>query len=474
MGKILLVDDDSRLVNAFSHILTRRGHSVVATGTAEEGLALLENEAPEIVVLDIHLPGGSGLDAFKQIKERGYQAPVIVMTGESTMQNAVEAMALGAYSYQLKPFEPEEMLKTIEQGLEDFRIRQEIGADHELPDQPVSGTIIGRSPAMQEVYKSIGRVAPTDATVMIRGESGTGKELVARFIHDYSRRSTAPFVAVNCLAIPESLLESELFGHEKGAFTGADARRIGRFEQARGGTLFLDEIGDIPPSVQGKILRVLQERVFHRVGGEQILNADVRVMTATSRNVEQAVRDGQFRDDLLYRLNVVTIRLPPLRERPDDIPALVDAFVRRFAAELQIDAPKVSSEALAVLSAYRWPGNVRELEHCVCRALVFQRGAVLHPEHIKTALGMDQDQDGGNASLRTEQLRDAVHGHLLTHGGGKAFDSLSDQVESLLLHEALRLAGGNQARAARLLGLPRQTFRAKLSRHPADHDSPSE
>ena len=468
MGKILLVDDDVRLVTAFTHILSKRGHRVVAVATAEEFLRTVENDPPELVILDVHLPGASGLDAFRKIKDVGNPATVIVMTGESTMQNAVEAMALGAFSYQLKPFDPEEMLLTIQRGLEDFRLRQEFAASNPAVKEPSCVTLTGRSAPMQEIYKSIGRVAPTETTVLIRGESGSGKELVARVIHQYSRRSHGPFVAINCSAIPETLLESELFGHEKGAFTGADSRRIGRFEQARGGTLFLDEIGDFPPGVQSKILRVLQERVFSRVGGDETIGTDVRVLSATNRNLELAVRSGKFREDLLYRLNVVTILVPPLRNRREDIPILVGEFTQRFALEFQVSPPVVLPEAMDVLINHDWPGNVRELQHCICRAMVFHPGAVLHREQIQTALGAEHHKVGPNSSDAQDLLRNAVRSHLLTHGGGRVFDTMTEKVESLLLCEALRLASGNQTSAAKLLGLARQTFRWKLSHHLQD------
>ena len=349
MSRILLVDDEEGVLPALVELLRSEGHEVVTARRAAEALERLAAEEFELVILDVRLPGISGLDALERIKQGQPKLPVIVMTGQGTMETAVEATKRGAFDYHLKPFEPAEMLETIERALEGARLMRGQVA---VGSANVAGTedaIIGQSPGMQQVFKAIGRVAQTDATVLIRGESGTGKELVARAIYQHSLRSDAPLLVVNCVAIPETLLESELFGYEKGAFTGATARRIGKLEQASGGTIFLDEIGDVPPSIQAKILRVLQEREFERLGGNETIRTDVRVLSATNRDLEIAIAEGDFRGDLYHRLDVVTIHVPPLRQRREDLPFLVDYFLERFARELKTDRPPLSEGVMEVL-----------------------------------------------------------------------------------------------------------------------------
>jgi transcriptional regulator with GAF, ATPase, and Fis domain len=355
------------------------------------------------------------------------------------------------------------MLTTVERALEAARLMQRHVALGVEAAGSATDAIIGQSAAMQQVYKTIGRVAPTDATVLIRGESGTGKELVARAIYQHSLRSEQPLVVLNCAAIPETLLESELFGHEKGAFTGAAGRRIGKFEQADGGTIFLDEIGDIPLGVQAKILRVLQDKTFERLGGNQNLCADVRVLAATNRNLEQAIAEGGFREDLYHRLNVVTVSVPPLRDRGEDVPLLVDYFLDRFARELQIDKPPLAEEALQLLRQYPWPGNVRELQHCIHRALILTRGHALQAEDVRPLLGEERLPAVGG--FDPQRLGQCVQDFLEHHRSLRPFDELLETVERLLLTAALARAQGNQSQAARLLGIPRPTLHAKLQKH---------
>ena len=334
MSRILVVDDERNVLLGFEEVLRPEGHEVITSTHAQEALEHIEAEEFDLVILDIRMPGMSGLDALKRIKQGHPKLPVIIMTGEGTMETAIEATKCGAFDYHLKPFEPADMIRTIEKALQCTRLMKgQVALGRQ--NAAAGDAIIGQSLPMQEVYKAIGRVAQTDATVLIRGESGTGKELVARAVYQHSLRSEAPLSVVNCVAIPETLLESELFGYEKGAFTGATARRIGKFEQASGGTIFLDEIGDMPLSIQAKILRVLQEKEFERLGGNQTIRVDVRVLTATNRDLEIAISEGAFREDLFYRLNVVTIQVPPLRERREDIPTLVDYFLERSARELE-------------------------------------------------------------------------------------------------------------------------------------------
>ncbi len=339
MGKILIVDDDPQLRQSFEKLLTEDGHQVKTASSGEAALAQVKAETPDLVIMDVRLPGMDGLEAFRAIHEMEPKLPVIVMTAYGTTETAIEATKLGAFEYVLKPPEFPDMLALIGQALEAGRfMRSRVELDV-APSAAAAEAIIGRSKPMQEVYKAIGRVAPTDATALIRGESGTGKELVARAIYQHSLRAAKPFLVINCVAIPETLLESELFGYEKGAFTGAVHRRVGKFEQAHGGTVFLDEIGDMPFSIQAKILRLLQEKSIERLGGREPIPVDVRIIAATNRDLEAALAAGKFREDLYYRLKVVTIWLPPLKERPEDLTLLAEYFLARFAKEMGLDNP---------------------------------------------------------------------------------------------------------------------------------------
>jgi nitrogen regulation protein NR(I) len=464
MSKILVVDDEANVRAAFEELLTAEGHTVVTARNAESAIACLAVERPSVAIFDVCMPGMNGLDALRRVKEAHPHLPVIIMTGQGTMDTAIEATKRGAFDYQLKPFDPEEMLETVGRALEGVRVMQRQVALDPQTAFPTGDAIVGQSPGMQAVFKAIGRAAPTDAAVLIRGESGTGKELVARALYQHSRRSFASLHVVNCAAIPETLLESELFGHERGAFTGAHARRIGKLEQADGGTVFLDEIGDIPLSVQAKLLRLLQEKTLERIGSNETIQLDVRILAATNRNLEQAIADGDFRDDLYHRLNVVTIRLPPLRDRREDIPRLVNYFLDRFCRELKFDKPPVSDEARAVLQAYSWPGNVRELEHCIHRTLIFTGGHPIQAGDVRQALsGSAEHAAGGAAGVGA--LADFVRKYLGKYSGARAHEDLLESVERLLLAEALERSHGNRSQAARLLGLARPTFHAKLQRY---------
>ena len=428
MSKILIVDDERNVLRAFVEILSTCSHEVATERRADAGLDRLGREPFDLVILDICMPGMDGLEALREIKERQPKLPVIIMTGEGTMENAVEATKRGAFDYQLKPFDPEEMLAIVERALEGARVMKghvAIGPEHAAP---VSDAIIGRSAGMQEVYKMIGRVAATDVTVLIRGESGTGKELVARAIYHYSSRAAKPMLAVNCAAIPETLLEGELFGYERGAFTGAVGRRIGKFEQADQGTIFLDEIGDIPLSIQAKILRVLQERSFERLGGNETIHADVRVLAATNRDLEKAISEASFRPDLYHRLNVVTIHVPPLRERQDDVPGLVDHFLERFAQEMKIDKPPLSTTALAALQDCSWPGNVRQLQHCIHRAMIVTQGYPIQPSDLALEEGHPMEHGPAETSTASDQhLLDVVQNYLNSHAGPRTLERVSGE-----------------------------------------------
>jgi nitrogen regulation protein NR(I) len=471
MGKILVVDDEANVLASFEKMLARRGHEVATAGRADKALAMLDAVGPDVVLLDIRMPGMSGLEAFRKIQAMKPKLPVIVMTGYGTTDSAIEATKLGAFEYVIKPFDPAVLLRIIDQALETVRLMQGQVTLAGQPDPPAGDAIIGETPPMQAVYKAIGRVAQTDATVLIRGETGTGKDLVARAIYQHSRRSHAPLLLLNCAAIPETLLESELFGHERGAFTGADARRIGKLEQAAGGTIFLDEIGDIPLGIQVKLLRALQEMCFERVGGNETIHTDIRMIAATNRNLEQAIAQGRFREDLFHRLNVVTIHVPPLRDRRDDIPLLTKHFMGRFSRQLGMDQPMMTEEGVQLLLSQPWKGNVRELEHCVHRALIFARGYPVQANDIRRALEIEEGNVESNVGRRIvppddeETLRAIVRRHLSSHSGATAHREACDLIDKLLIAEALRLTDGNQTRAAKILGLTRPTLQAKMLRH---------
>jgi nitrogen regulation protein NR(I) len=481
-----VVDDEPNVLAAFEEILGEQGHAVSAVGSAEDALARLETDRFQLVIMDICMPGMNGLDALERVRASHPRVPVIIMTAHGTMDTAVEATKRGAFDYQLKPFDPGEMLQTVDKALEAARLmEQPVELD---PNCVASGAdaMIGRSPAMQHVYKALGRVAPTDATVLIRGESGTGKELVARAVYQHSRRNERPLLTVNCAAIPETLLESELFGYERGAFTGAVARKIGKFEQAHAGTIFLDEIGDIPLSVQAKILRVLQGRTFERLGGNETIEVDVRLLAATNRNLEKSMAEGTFREDLYHRLNVVTVSLPPLRERREDIPRLVDYFVDRTARDLKIDRPAIAPDALARIADYPWPGNVRELKHCIERLLILTGGHPVQAVDLQPILSREAAasplRPSGSAPLghrplwNREALGDLVEEYLAACGGPGTHERFLEAAERLLLAEALRRTRGNRTHAARLLGLPRPTLHAKMVKYkladPSERDRP--
>jgi nitrogen regulation protein NR(I) len=466
MSRILVVDDEPSVLTAFREILAAGGHEVVTASRAEAALERLEAEPYELVILDICMPGMDGLDALQRIKQRQPRLPVIVMTGYGTMETAVEATKRGAFDYQLKPLEPAEMLGTIDRALECARLMTGYVALDPETVPPTREAMIGSSSGMQQVYKAIGRVAQTDATVLICGESGTGKELVARAVYHHSLRSQQPLLVVNCVAIPETLLESELFGYEPGAFTGASARRIGKFEQAHTGTIFLDEIGDISLAIQAKILRVLQEKSFERLGSNETIRVDVRVLTATNRNLEKAIAEGSFREDLYHRLNVVAIHLPPLRERREDIPRLVDYFLERFAAELHVEKPPLALDALELLQSCPWPGNVRQLQHCIQRAMIFTRGHPIQAATLSAALDPGGTARPGEPGILDEKtLAEFVGRYLNSYRGPRAHEHFLEKLERLLLAEALRQTHGNQTHAARLLGLPRPTLHAKMQKY---------
>jgi nitrogen regulation protein NR(I) len=469
MPKLLVVDDEPSILHFFRRAFRAPAVTLLTAGSAAEALEKISQHQPDVVILDIHLPDQSGLEAFQRIHQLDAKIPVIFITGHGTTATAIEAMRLGAYDYLLKPLELDELTKLVERAFEISRLMRipavvppaEASRDASAPGEEPSDILVGRGPAMQEVYKAIGRVAPQDVTVLILGESGTGKELVARAIYHYSRRSASPFLAINCAAIPEPLLESELFGHEKGAFTGADRKRIGKFEQCSGGTLFLDEIGDMTPLTQTKILRVLQDQQFERVGGNETIKTDVRVIAATNRDLERMMAAGQFRSDLYYRLHVYAIKLPPLRERDEDLPPLVEHFLKRFSRELGKEVHRVAPETLELLRRHPWPGNLRELQSVLKQALLQATGSVLLPDFLPPLVKAEVSRVA-SAPRAVPDLEQFIQERLCA-GSKDLYAEWQALTDRQLLTHLLRHTGNNLSQAARILGINRSTLRSKLS-----------
>ena len=464
MSTILIIDDDDQLRKSFHKLLSEEGYIVVSAASGEAGVDLIKERIPDLVVLDLRLPRMNGLETFCAIQQIDAKLPVIIMTAYGTTETAIEATKMGAFDYILKPFDIPNMLAIIKQGLEAGHfMRSPVDMDG-VPEKAAREAIIGRSEPMQEVYKAIGRVASTDATVLIRGDSGTGKELAARAIYQHSRRADKPFLVINCVAIPENLLESELFGYEKGAFTGATHRRVGKIEQANKGTVFLDEIGDMPFSIQAKILRLLEEKSVERLGGRETIPVDVRIVAATNRDLERAREDGQFREDLYFRLNVVTISLPPLGERQSDIPLLTDYFTSRYCAEMGVDIPGITREAVQVLCSHTWQGNVRELANTIQKALIFNRGAPIRPEDVAQVIsGKSSTTDAGRS--REVVIHQWAREAMSSGTENNPFDSCMEYIACILISEALSLTGGNRSRATKLLGLSRPTLHSKIEKY---------
>jgi two-component system nitrogen regulation response regulator GlnG len=464
MGRLLLVDDDPVMIlDQLTHALGPQGLRIDVAHTAEEGLRQVAAQPPDIILLDVHLPDRSGLEAYQRIRQIDGRIPVIFITWAATADTAIEAMKEGAYDYLFKPLDLARLRSVVVQALELGRLMREPAVVAETPPAGGAGdAIIGRCPAMGEVYKAIGRVAAQNVIVLITGESGTGKELVARALYQHSTRSRAPFLAINCAAIPESLLESELFGHEKGAFTGADRKRIGKFEQCNGGTIFLDEIGDMPLATQAKILRLLQDQSFERVGGNETVRTDVRLIAATHRDLKAWSAEGKFRQDLYYRLSVFTIPLPALRERGDDLPMLVQHYLRRFSQELGKQVREITPEALELLRRYPWPGNVRELQGVLKQALLQATGTVLVPAFLPELLRAPPDP-AANPVAETEADFSFEQYILqrLEEGSTALSAEAHQQLDRLLMRLVLRATKGNQVQAARVLGISRQTLRSK-------------
>jgi len=486
---LLVVDDEPNIVFSLKETLSSPKLTVISAGTAREGIDLVKQKRPDVVILDVRLPDQSGLDAYDKIRQIDPRLPVIIMTAFARTETAIEAMRRGAYEYLVKPVDLKRLKDVVGKAIEVSRLSRVPAVLAETdPDDLSADRIIGLSPVMQEVYKDIGRIAPQDSTVLILGESGTGKELVARALYHYSSRHQQPFLAVNCAALPETTLESELFGHERGAFTGADQRRIGKFEQVNGGTIFLDEIGDMSPATQAKALRLLQEQQFERIGGNATVKTDVRIIAATNRDLNKDVAEGRFRQDLLYRLNGFTIQLPPLRDRREDVPALVDHFLRLFNVELNKSVLRASPEAIQLLQAHDWPGNIREFQSAIKYAMIHTTGATLVPDalpqsclamRIEEAPQLDFPEEAGllmpSHSVKTVDCADEVSAtssspfdlarevtRLLQQNQPDLYRCIGQEVDRIVLQEVMSFVDGNQLQAAERLGISRMTLRSKL------------
>jgi nitrogen regulation protein NR(I) len=459
--KVLLIDDDRRAAQSLERVLRAQGFAVTLADRGDDGLARAQSESFDAVITDLRMPGLGGLDLVRLLHEAKPRLPIVLMTAFGTTETAIEATKLGAFEYLLKPFEMPELIEVVSRAVASSKLMTEVV---EMGHESLDGqAIVGRSRAMQVVYKEIGRVASTSATVLIRGETGTGKELVARALYQHSGRAQKPFIAVNCAAIPETLLESEVFGHERGAFTGADQRRIGRFEQAHQGTLFLDEIGDMSAFTQAKLLRVLQDKVIQRVGGKQDIPVDVRIIAATHRDLEKLIAEKQFREDLYYRLSGVVLRLPPLRERQEDVQLLANYFCRRFSKELGVATGGLQPDSMAWLSEQSWPGNVRQLENTLRQALLLSRGYPISRAHLESVA--DKSSENPPAANTSNSLETAIQDWLMAAKEGAEIDvhaRASEAMERVLFSRAIALAQGNQAKAARWLNVSRQTMREKL------------
>jgi two-component system nitrogen regulation response regulator GlnG len=477
--KLLVIDDEPGVRYSFQRIFAGSGPNLLPEGgdltvtsaaSGAEGLQRARAERPDVVVLDLQLPDQSGLEVFAALRALDPHLPVIFITAHGTTETAIEAMKQGAFDYLVKPIDLARVSQLLARAFEAARLMRvpaRLAPDEPGEDDSTGDRIVGRSAAVQEMCKAIGRLAPQEVNVLIQGESGSGKELVARAIYQHSKRASKPFLAINCAALPEALLESELFGHEQGAFTGASRRRVGKFEQCNGGTLLLDEVGELPLPSQAKLLRVLQEQSFERVGGNETLRTQVRILAATNKDLEREVREGRFRTDLYYRLKVVTIHVPALRDHPEDVPVLAEHFLARFNRETGLHIHSLAPQTLEALQGYGWPGNVRELQGAIKQAMLQATGSVLLPEFLPpgiSAPGVSEHARSASAGedpgltpwlealieAALEQAPGAVHSHVI------------DAVERVLFARVLGHTHGHQAQAAQLLGLNRATLRARL------------
>jgi two-component system response regulator AtoC len=473
MGKILIVDDDEGLIHFLSRFFSSKGYDVKSATEGRSALEALTREQFDLILLDYKMAGLSGLETLKEIRKSSVKTPVIIMTAYGTTETAIEAMKLGAYDYLLKPFNREELSRIVVDALEVNRLMKEMvsfPSSISKPEPAPRGVvkIVGSHRKMQEVYKLIGQVAEKDVTVLITGESGTGKELVARAIYHHSLRRDKPFLTVNCAAIPDTLFESELFGYERGAFTGAERTHIGKFERCNAGTLFFDEVGDLSLSTQAKLLRVLQEGEFERLGGGETIKVDVRVIAATNKNLDKEVEQGGFREDLYWRLKIISINMPPLRKRLEDIPALLDYLVGRFSEEYKKPIRHVADPVVQKLRSYTWPGNVRELENCIRRAVLLCTGDVIFEDHIKLESEKEDRIQKADREHLIEEIRNKLEDivpDILRLSSHNVHANIIELVEETLILNALKRCGNNQVKAAKMLGISRNTLRHRIKKY---------
>ena len=483
--KVLIIDDDDDLRYSLKRVLSGRQYEVIEAGSGEDGLVKAEKHSPHVILLDNRMSGMSGMEALQHLRGINPNAMIILMTAYGTTQTTIEAMKFGAFDYIMKPFDLKKILTLTESAIAASKGLDKAGKEEATPSvskEDIDGGIIGSSSAMQEVFKMIGQVAASDVTVMITGESGTGKELIARAIFQNSLRAQKPYIAVNCAAIPENLIESELFGHEKGSFTGATNQRIGKFELCDGGTIFLDEIGDMALTTQTKILRALQEGEIQRVGSSDTIKVNVRMLAATNKPLEEMVKEKAFREDLYYRLNVVRVQLPPLRERKEDVPQLIEFVLKRLARDSKIGRKTISPEALTLLNQHRWPGNVRELENLIYRSAVLAQGEMILikdlPQEVVQAIDGGPSADTADSSAAAEDINEPLKDEVLI---GQAISDPSDAVyrdlrerhgnnilehaERALIARALKESNGKQIKAAEILGMTRATLRKRIDQY---------
>ena len=474
--KILIVDDDESIRWVLDKGLKKKRYRVDFAKNGREAIKKIERQDDYFIVfLDIFMPDISGLDVLHKIKQVQPDLFIIIMTAQGTMKNTIEAMQKGAYDYITKPFDLEEIYMLVEKVSKEIEQRKRISImENELKERFEMGEIVGKSKAMQKIFKIIGKAASIDVNILIQGESGTGKELVARALHHNSHRVTEPFITINCAAIPKDLLESELFGHEKGAFTGAVEQKKGKFELAHNGTLFLDEIGDMALRLQAKILRVLQDKEFYRVGAKSSLKSEARIIAATNRNLEEAIENKQFREDLYHRLNVIPILMPPLREHKEDIPLLAKYFVEKAEQEISHGKIYISSEVLKLLQQHEWKGNIRELENTIKRAVILSSGSTIQPEHLPSHLSkklLDSELKGISPVVQFQKELYNIFKNISGWENGHIYDDAIQSVEKALFQNILEKTAWNQSQAASVLGINRNTLRRKIEEHKLKKDA---
>ncbi len=477
MSRILIVEDKESLREVLSKTLRSEGYAVDDSSNGEDAISLLERRGYDLILTDLKLPAADGHEVLKAAMESDSSTPVIVMTAYGTIEDAVQAMKEGAFDYIAKPVDTDHLLLLIERGIRQKNLLKEnIILKEEFSEKLGLPRIVGEDPKIKEVESQIKKIAPTDVTVLLLGESGTGKELFARAVHFLSARKEMPFVPINCAAIPETLIENELFGHEKGAYTGAYSSKMGKFEMAHRGTIFLDEIGDLSHSVQVKLLRVIETKVFERVGGTRSIEVDARIVTATNKNLKKAIDEGRFRDDLYYRICTVPVHIPPLRERRSDIPLLARHFIEKVSRGLRRKNLRISDEALHVLEAYHWPGNIRELENCIERAAIISEGDTIQPKHLNLQLIPSNEEKEGQSREARQDMRsyfEAFSNISESKSIREAREAGADLAEKMRIEEALRVANGDTHQASKILGIPEKELAQKIIRCDDDFKKPS-